>query len=225
MGSRLSEYRVFFREFLRNFHTTGAVLPSGPWLAAALTRHVRQSAGPRRILEVGPGTGAVTRRIVAAIQPDDHFDMVELNETFVRQLRDLFQTDSAFRRVADRSRVLHCAVEDLPADSAYDVIVSGLPLNNFSAELVERILTLLVQLLKPDGTLSFFEYIGVRRARAVVSSRAERDRLAGIGRAMNAVLKEGEFRRDWVWPNIPPAWVHHVRRPAQAANEEPSMHV
>jgi hypothetical protein len=20
-----------------------------------------------------------------------------------------------------------------------------------------------------------------------------------------------EFKRDWIWPNVPPAWVHHVR--------------
>jgi phospholipid N-methyltransferase len=114
--------------------------------------------------------------------------------------------------VADRTRVLHCAVEDLPPQPKYHLIVSGLPLNNFSAETVQRILTALLGLLEPGGTLSFFEYIAVRRARAVVSGRSERARLRGIGQALDAVFAQGEIRRDWVLANVPPAWVHHVRR-------------
>ena len=110
--------------------------------------------------------------------------------------------------------MLHCPVEELPHDRTYDVIVSGLPLNNFSAGVVEQILAALVSLLAPGGTLSFFEYIAVRRARALVSGRAERERLRGVGRAMRAVLDPYEIRRDAVWLNVPPAWVHHVRRQA-----------
>ena len=29
---------------------------------------------------------------------------------------------------------------------------------------------------------------------------------------MRAVLDPHEIRRDAVWLNVPPAWVHHVRR-------------
>ena len=54
----LTEYGLFLREFWTNYHTTGAILPSGRWLAAALSRYVGKGNGPQRILEVGPGTGA-----------------------------------------------------------------------------------------------------------------------------------------------------------------------
>ena len=54
----------------------------------------------------------------------------------------------------------------------YDVIVSGLPLNNFSPADVERILAVLCGRLAPRGTLSFFEYIAMRPARALVSGRS-----------------------------------------------------
>lgn len=190
-------------------------MPSGRFLAAALSRFVTDDSGvprPRRILEVGPGTGAVTGRIIADMRHADSLDLVELNETFVQQLRRRFQIEPAFREVADRTRVLHCPVEELPQDLAYDVIVSGLPLNNFSAAVVEQILGALVNLLAPGGTLSFFEYIAVRRARALVSGQTERNRLDGVSRAMRAVLDPYEIRRDGVWLNVPPAWVHHVRR-------------
>ncbi len=205
------DHQLFFREFLRNFHTTGAVLPSGRWLARALTRYVEGGGPARRILEVGPGTGAVTRRMIAAMGPSDTADLVELNERFVAHLRACVESAPEFQPCAGRIRVLHCAAEELAADEPYDLIISGLPLNNFSPPEVERILRSLVKLLKPDGTLSFFQYIGIRRARGLVSGRAERERLRGIGLVMDAVLRGNEIRRDWIWPNIPPAWVHHVR--------------
>lgn len=208
---RWSDHRIFVSEFFRSFHTTGAVLPSGPWLAASLVRYLGEAAGQRRVLEVGPGTGAVTRHIVEGLRAGDRFDLVELNDQFVARLRERFATEASFRAVADRTQIHHCPIEDLPGGDRYDVIVSGLPLNNFSAELVERILDILMGLLKPGGTLSFFEYIGIRRARALVSRGAERERLNGISKALDRVLGRGEIRCDWVWPNVPPAWVHHVR--------------
>ena len=173
MVRRLAENALFFREYVRNFHTTGAILPSGRCLANALTRFVRGHAdGPRKILEVGPGTGAVTRRIVHGMGRADRLDLVELNGTFVAQLERRFQAEPAFQAVAPRARVLHCPVEDLPGRESYDVIVSGLPLNNFSVAEVERLLSVLCGRLAPRGTLSFFEYIAMRPARALVSGRA-----------------------------------------------------
>jgi len=208
----MSEYGLFFREFLRNFHTTGAILPSGRPLAKALARYVAEGApAPRRIAEVGPGTGAVTRHIISALQPSDRLDLVEVNESFVRRLERRFQTDPDFQPAAGRTRVLHCPVEELPGKSSYDLIVSGLPLNNFSVDLVEKILRVFLNLLSPGGTLSFFEYIALRRVKTIFSGRAERQRLHGIRRAIHDVLKMHEIRRDAVWCNIPPAWVHHVR--------------
>jgi phosphatidylethanolamine/phosphatidyl-N-methylethanolamine N-methyltransferase len=213
MHRRLSDHALFFREFLRNFRTTGAVLPSGRGLAVALARFVRErSPQSRRILEVGPGTGAVTGQIIAGMGASDHIDLVELNESFVRQLERRFANEPAFHAVADRARVLHCPVEELPRGESYDVIVSGLPLNNFAVADVERILAALTELSAPGGTLSFFEYMAVRSALALVSGRAERTRLRGIGQALRATLDGREIRRDAVWLNVPPAWVHHVRK-------------
>jgi phosphatidylethanolamine/phosphatidyl-N-methylethanolamine N-methyltransferase len=142
----------------------------------------------------------------------DRLDLVELNESFVRQLELRFANEPAFHAVADRARVLHCPVERLPRGESYDLIVSGLPLNNFAVADVEKILAALTELSAPGGTLSFFEYIAVRSARTLVSGRAERARLRGIGQALRATLDGREIRRDAVWLNVPPAWVHHVRK-------------
>ncbi len=208
----IHDYRLFWREFRTNFRTTGAVLPSGAGLARALARFVAQPAElPRRILEVGPGTGAVTRHIVAALGPADCLDLVELNERFVQRLQERFQTDPCFTAAADRARVIHSRLEDLPRDVRYDVIVSGLPLNNFSVAEVETILSGLAGLAQTGAVLSFFEYIGVRRLKGALAGPAERARLRGIGTVLKALLAQRALRRDTVWLNVPPAWVHHVR--------------
>src|SRR5213079_848550 len=107
MRQRFADYRVFWRQFREAYHSTGAVLPSGRGLARALARFVREDArsalrsasrlnangsepapGPslegrgkagRRILEVGPGTGAVTAQIIGDMRPGDRLVLVERN--------------------------------------------------------------------------------------------------------------------------------------------------
>ena len=211
MRGRLAEYRLFLREYVRSFRTTGAIVPSGRWLARALARYVTPKGPAQHILEVGPGTGPVTRCIAARMGPEDHLDLVELNGSFVERLRVALRNDPALRRVADRTRLFHRAVEDLPGQACYDLIISGLPLNNFLPAEVERILATMARLAKPGAILSFFEYMWIRSIRALVSGRAQRERLRRVGRALCAVLGPHEIRRDWIWLNLPPAWVHHVR--------------
>ncbi|MEX0937478.1 MAG: methyltransferase domain-containing protein [Pirellulales bacterium] len=232
----MRDYRLFLGEFWRTYHTTGAVLPSSAGLARALTQYVGEPATssaasngsaqggsaqgrhpPRRILEVGPGTGSVTRFIIRELPAEDRLDLAELNDRFVARLRERFEKDEPFRQVAGRAEILHQPVEEIADRGPYDLIISGLPLNNFSADSVERILSVLMQLLKPGGTLSFFEYIAIRRIRAVVGGRDQRARLRGIGRLMHDLLERHEIRRDSVWLNVPPAWVHHVQRPADTS--------
>jgi phospholipid N-methyltransferase len=213
MARLFHDQRVFWRQFRDHFHTTGSVLPSSRFLGRALARFVGAGPGPCRVLEVGPGTGAVTAHIVRRLQAQDHLDLVELNGEFVRRLEQRFQTEVDFRRAAPRCRVLHRRVEELTCGEPYDLIISGLPLNNFSVADVERIFEVFSRLARPGATLSFFEYIGIRRARALVSRSDERARLRGIGRAIAGILGPHEIRRQWVWRNVPPAWVHHVRMP------------
>lgn len=238
MQQRWADYRVFWRQFREAYHSTGAVLPSGRALSRALARYVREPADGsadradgdaaavcngdrvgRQILEVGPGTGAVTVQIVRDMGPADRLVLVERNEQFVAWLRGRLAEEPALRAAAERITLLQLPIEDLPEDEPFDVIVSGLPLNNFAAESVAQILAKLERLLAVDGMLSFFEYVAIRNVKMLASRADERARLRNIGRQFDALFRQQEVARDLVLANVPPAWVHHVRKERGAEDD------
>src|SRR5712691_7309141 len=69
-----AECGCFFSECRQHFQSTGSLLPSSRFLAQTLVTEVRKPRGAARILEVGPGTGSVTRAIARCLQPGDRLD-------------------------------------------------------------------------------------------------------------------------------------------------------
>ena len=208
----MRDHIAFFRQFRKRFETTGSIVPSSRFLAAAMTRPLLQRSGPVRVLEVGPGTGAVTQRIVRIIRPGDRLDLVELNETFVGMLQERFQDDAAWRRAAGQSELHVCPVQDFRSDAPYDFVISGLPLNNFSSGLVQELFETIFGLLAPGGILSYFEYMYVRPTRRFFSNADERKRLSELDTIANAWFDRYRIRRDSVLLNLPPAWVQHLQK-------------
>lgn len=209
----------FFRECRRNFHDTGSLLPSSRFLAKALVSELRPPRQPARILEVGPGTGSVTKAILRHLLPDDRLDAVEINRRFVALLEERFQRDPLFWRRRDQVELIHAAVQDLPGENVYDYIVSGLPLNNFPVGLVRDIFRTYNRLLKPGGTLTYYEYVFIRQLKTPFVSRRERRRLYRIGRVVNGFIRDYQIRRERILINVPPATVRHLRfKPATQAH-------
>lgn len=211
MSRLFSDHRTFLSQFRERFESTGAIAPSSRFLARAMTGPLSRHAGPVRVLEVGPGTGAVTRRIVRLLGPEARFDLVELNEKFVALLERKFEEEPHFRNAADRSHIHRCPIQEFAADQPYDYIISGLPFNNFPPELVRDIFAIFFRLLAPGGVLSYFEYMYVRPLRRLVSGGDEKQRLCALDAIMQPYLSRHRIRRNWVFANLPPAWVQHLR--------------
>ena len=212
MPNFLKEHWEFLRQFRERFETTGAVVPSSRFLARAMTGPMARRERPIRVLEVGPGTGAVTQQIVRLLKPQDRFDLVELNDTFAAMLRHKFEHDARYRAVAERSAVHVCPIQEFAAVQPYDIIISGLPLNNFPADLVRSIFETFFRLLAPGGTLSYFEYMYVRPLRKMVARPAEKKRLTELDQIANEYLSKHRIHRSWVFVNVPPAWVQHLQK-------------
>jgi len=221
----------FFRETRRHFHKTGALLPSSRFLARALASELRKrrdlsssTPKPCRILEVGPGTGSVTREILKQLQPGDRLDAVELNSRFAALLKRRFAKEWLFHFHCDQVQVIHSAVEELPGEAVYDFIVSGLPLNNFPVSQVREIFRVYKRLLKPGGTLTYYEYVLIRQIKTPFVGRRERRRLYRVGRVVGDYIRDYQIRRQKVLINVPPAIVRHLHlKPDQAAHGRPTQ--
>src|SRR5260370_41365615 len=100
----------FIRQCRRQFQSTGAILPSSRFLARALASEIAKPHAPTRILEVGPGTGSVTRQILRRMTPGDQLDAVEINAEFVACLQKRLEGDPVYQGMRDRVRIIHSAV-------------------------------------------------------------------------------------------------------------------
>ena len=175
--SSVRDHLTFFREFRQRFKTTGAIAPSSRFLASAMTGPMkkilrRPDAPPQRILEIGPGTGAVTRSIVKLLRPQDRFDLVELNETFAEAVES--SGSGRIRIISGSASSPRCTFCRFRSSRPRHPMISsfpGLPLNNFSPKMVCEIFESYFKLLAPGGTLSYFEYMYVRSIRKRVGRR------------------------------------------------------
>ncbi|OIV38381.1 hypothetical protein BIV57_06060 [Mangrovactinospora gilvigrisea] len=212
--SGLADAALFVRQFAGSAALTGSVAPSSPALCRALTRHVVSGGKESRaVLEVGPGTGAVTRHIARRLGPRDTLELVEANEEFAGRLERCLRDDAALAAVAGRTR-LHRGLLQKHRLGRYDAIVCGLPFANFPPELVTDLLQRMLGALAPGGRMAFFGYRGARVAQLLHPPRR------ASGRALHDAVKPHLLGRELVLTNLPPAWVYQLaatKTPARAA--------
>lgn len=201
---------TFLRQSLKNFSSTGAIVPSSPFLARSLAAPLshRTDDHPVRILEAGPGTGALTVEIVRHLRPGDELILSEINACFVEHLEGLILQEPHLYEKRDQIKIFHGPVEEMGADNSFDHIISGLPFNNFPPELVEHIFTALFRAIRTGGTISFFEYVAIRRIKRPFLDETERERVKKI----ESLLKQYTHtcKRDMTLLNFPPAWACHI---------------
>ncbi len=168
---------------------------------------------PASVLEVGAGTGPVTRALAALSGPGDRLDAVEINPRFVRVLSESLRTDPVMAAAADRIRILSGSITELRLDREYDAIVSCLPFTNFEPDEVRAILARYLSVLVPGGHLTFFAYLGTGAIRAAFSSRREAARHREAVAVLEELARRHGGRQTVVWRNLPPARVWHLRAP------------
>lgn len=183
------------REFLRYPFLTGAVAPSSPCLARAMTDGLGiESAAV--VVELGPGTGAITDAIVERLEVRSRLIVVELNRALVDKLAGRYRglpVEVVHDSAANLRRIVPGPV---------DAVVSGLPWSVMPAYQRLRVLDAVIAVLQPAGRLSTFAYLHA------AWSPPARHLARELGRRFAVVQRSGV-----VWPNLPPAFVHRAALP------------
>jgi len=214
----------FAEQALKDRFHVGAIFPSGARLARALTRPMRSTMKPKRVLEVGPGTGPVTRAILAELSDGDSFTLVEVNEAFARQLEQKLLAPFRAAHPNITVKLINKPIQDAGLTGEFNFIICGVPFNNFPPALVRSIFRVMLSVLSKDGDLTFFEYLGMRPLRIISSSKKGRKNVRSLS-AINEVLKKRYHGdRIKVFRNIPPAAAVRLhRRPANVVNGDASV--
>jgi phospholipid N-methyltransferase len=201
---------TFWQQTIEQFNVTGAIAPSSKSLAKAMTSVIRRHSHPGKILEVGAGTGVFTEEIFKILGSNDYLDICEINSQFMDCLQKRFQEDA--QKFPGRIRFLPIDIQKIEGQEEYDFIISSLPLNAFKPEMVKKILEVYWRVLKPWGWLSYFEYIGIRTVKMIVSGRQEKERLRQISTLVKDFIHHNEvFHTPVVW-NLPPAYARHCQK-------------
>lgn len=191
----------------------GAILPSSPVLARAGVAYLAQKQGPVRVLEAGAGTGSFTRQIVPLLDSGDTLDVVEINPQLITCLQQRFETDPNFQtRPGVEVNFINDDIRQIaPVD--YDFIVFSLPLTNFPPQLVQEILALMIERLKPGGVFSYVKYIFIGRLKYLFSGSAVKTHMQTNQNIIQSFTTRYQIERRAVMLNVPPTWVYYWQKP------------
>jgi phospholipid N-methyltransferase len=203
----------FLKGYLGNPNTVGSVAPSSRSLAAALCEPYRRFEKAAAVLEVGAGTGAITRHLGALLSREDELDICEIQADFADILeRDvLTRADLAPGVDAGRVRLLRTPVQELSTENRYDFIISGLPLSAFELRDVRDVFGVVRRSLKPGGVFSYFEYMGLRRTSYLFAVGKRRQRIRSVSSFLSQKIHDHQIYRRAVLANFPPAHARHLR--------------
>jgi phospholipid N-methyltransferase len=141
----------FFLQWLSDPIRVGAVAPSSPALAAAMTAEIAPESAP--VIELGPGSGAFTRALLDRGVPEERLALIEQSPAFASELAHRFPG----AQVVCGDAAHDSALEVFPGEAA-GAVVSGLPLLLMSAEKVGAILANAFRRLRIDGAFYQFTY-------------------------------------------------------------------
>jgi phosphatidylethanolamine/phosphatidyl-N-methylethanolamine N-methyltransferase len=185
---RLSDEARFFKSWFDNPMQIGALMPSGPALAETMACAIDPSV-PGPIVELGPGTGVVTRALLnRGIEPG-RLILVEFDPGFCALLGARFPGVRIVQ--GDAYRLAASLREHLDAPPA--AVVSSLPLLMKPEPMRTALVAEAFELMAPDGIFVQFTY--------GLGSPVPRD--------ATAFEAEGSPR---IWRNFPPARVWAYRR-------------
>lgn len=187
---------LFAFSWLRAPLKVGAITPSGKRLGAFIASEIDLDR-PGAVIELGGGTGAVTRALLDGGVAPEKLVVLERDEKMVQFLRENF---SNVQIIDGDAAKLPEILKDLGIDEV-NTVISGLPMLSFKAELQQSILEGAFNVMPEDGRIVQFTY-------SMFAPPISRKKLAEWG-----MQADGGHT---VWLNLPPATVWRFTKTARA---------
>ena len=186
----------FFRQYVSNPSKTGAIAPSSTALASCMLTGL-PLADADVVVELGPGSGALTRHLIEQVGENTRILAVEINPTFAEQVAERYPRVEVVNGDAIHLDGLlrHRGLNGTP------VIVSGLPWAAFETGLQSRLLDAVARSLRPGGCFVTFAYWGMHRFK---KGRLFREQIES---RFSRVERTGLVLR-----NLPPAFAYRCWR-------------
>lgn len=192
--ARFADEVRFLGSLLRAPRSVGAIAPTSSETAALMASHIDLDSG-LPVLELGPGTGAITTAILGTSLAPGRLYAVEYSAAFCRLLKDRFPGANFLQ--GDAFDLPGTLAERLGAAAppAFDCVISGLPLLNFPKEKRAHLLKTALDLLEPGRPFVQFSY-------GIIPPIPLADPSVAVTKSR------------WIIRNVPPARVWVYRRKA-----------
>jgi phosphatidylethanolamine/phosphatidyl-N-methylethanolamine N-methyltransferase len=177
----------FLKGVISQPKTVGAIMPTSARTAAKMASIIDIGSG-LPVLELGPGTGVITRAILAKGVPADRLVSIEYSTPFVKHLEEKFP---GVRFINGDAFAIEETLKDYQGQM-FDCVISGIPLLNFPMERRVSLIQSLLRLLPPGRPVVQFSYGPV----SPVIARPDIYRIEHF---------------DFVVRNIPPAQIWHYK--------------
>lgn len=193
-GSAVRDVWLFLSTFIRRPNSFGAVAPSSRGLAEVMLPPSGLGSASV-VVELGAGTGAITRLIQEQAPPGATVVSFELDRAAASRLQARFRR---VKVVCDSAENLRHHLRRL-GHTRVDCIISSLPWRSMRRQVRRRILDDAQAVLKPGGSFSTMAYV---HASAYPTARRFKEELGGrFGQVTSSRI---------VWANLPPAFVYYA---------------
>ncbi len=182
---------AFFRSLARNPRGVGAFAPSSMGLARLMSRDLY--LGPEEsVIELGPGTGALTRGIIQELDNKDHYLGIELDPNLVELFQERYP---GLRIVQGSAEETTKHVEEIGIQKV-GAVLSGLPFASLPHKAQRGIIAQLEVLIGNGATFRTFQYVPAWFLPSAITFRRNMSRRFGPPRVTGPVVR-----------NVPPALV------------------
>lgn len=149
----MNENIQFLQAFLKNPGTVGSITPSSPELARRMVSGI-QPGGDNVVLELGVGTGAITKFLQEIVPNDASYLGIELDRDLVRSLKRNYPDMKIVRGNALEAASIH----ERSGLGKVGTIICCLPFVSMSNEIGEKILLEIDKFMQQGCTFRTFQY-------------------------------------------------------------------